>query len=176
MIKIIELVKKARNGDSDAFIKAFQAHEGMLYRIAIVYMKNEHDALEVVQEAAYRSFKGISKLKDPHLFKTWITSITINCAKDLLKANNKNVSVNPDYIENIATVNEDIPLSVALEQVMNQLNPEEKTIIILHFYCGYTFREISYQLDAPESTIKSLLYRSIKKLKRNIERKDFYEQ
>ena len=77
VVEINRLVKKAQKGDDRAFIKLFQRYEADIYRMAYVYVKNESDALDVVQEVAYRAFKKIETLKDPDYFKTWLIKITI---------------------------------------------------------------------------------------------------
>ena len=46
--------------------------------MAYVYVKNKDDALDVVQEVAYQSFKKIDTLKKPEYFKTWLIKIAIN--------------------------------------------------------------------------------------------------
>ena len=53
----------AQEGDHIAFLRLFQEYEQDLYRIVFVYVKNESDALDVVQETAYRSLKTIKNLK-----------------------------------------------------------------------------------------------------------------
>ena len=78
--QIIRLVKKAQKGNDKAFLKLFQKYEEDIYRMAYVYVKNENDALDVVQEVAYRSFKKIDTLKNPEYLKTWLIKIAINCS------------------------------------------------------------------------------------------------
>lgn len=57
--------------------------------MAYVYVKNRDDALDVVQEVAYQSFKKIDTLKNPEYFKTWLMKITMNCATNQVKKNKK---------------------------------------------------------------------------------------
>ncbi|WP_337017952.1 sigma-70 family RNA polymerase sigma factor [Oceanobacillus massiliensis] len=175
MNAIIELVKKAQKGNSDAFLEIFQHYEQELYRIAFVYVKNQDNALDVMQEVAYKSFKNISALQNPEYFKTWITRITINSSKDFLKANGKVTHIAPEHVDNITSKDKDFLLSVTLEELMNCLNENERTVIMLRFYSGHTFKEISELLDTPMGTLKSWFYRSMEKLRRNVKRRDFYE-
>lgn len=58
-----QLLKKAQRGDVKALEELFFMHEASLYRIAFLYVKNEEDALDVMQEVAYRTFKNIKSLK-----------------------------------------------------------------------------------------------------------------
>lgn len=78
-------MKKAQKGNDKAFLNIFQQYEEDIYRMAFLYVKNQEDALDVVQEVAYKSFKKIHTLKKPEYFKTWLMKITINCAVSIVK-------------------------------------------------------------------------------------------
>ncbi|MFD0871312.1 RNA polymerase sigma factor [Paenibacillus residui] len=84
-----QLVKKAQNGDHKAYIELFQTYEQDIYRMAYLYVKNKNDAMDVVQEVAYRSFKSLGTLVNPQFFKTWLIKITITCALNVLKQKRK---------------------------------------------------------------------------------------
>jgi RNA polymerase sigma-70 factor, ECF subfamily len=109
---MIKLVKKAQKGDDKAFMKLFQQYEEDIYRMAYVYLKNESDALDVVQEVAYRSFKKIDTLKNPNYLKTWLIRIAITCSIDLIRKNKKVVQLKPEHQEAINVEDEDLPLSL----------------------------------------------------------------
>ncbi len=65
---ISNLIKQAIQGDDEAFILIFQQYEEDIYRMAYVYVKNQSDALDIVQDVAYQSFKKINTLKNPDYF------------------------------------------------------------------------------------------------------------
>ncbi|WP_214483186.1 sigma-70 family RNA polymerase sigma factor [Bacillus sp. SM2101] len=167
---IIRLIKKAQKRDDKAFLTLFEFYQEDIYRIAYVYVKNKNDALDVVQEVAYRSFKKIDTLKNPKYFKTWLIKIAINCAIDLARKNNKVIQLEPEHEEFIGSEDGDVSLSVTLEELLNQLNEDEKSIIILKFYQGYSLKEIADLLKIPLGTAKSVFYRALHKL-----RKEFKE-
>lgn len=177
MINIDRLVKKAQKGNHKAFLKLFQTYEEELYRTAYVYVKNKEDALDVIQETAYRSFKSLNSLKKPEYFKTWLTKIVINCAVDLVRKNKKVVQLKPEYEEFMGSNDEDIPLKLTVHELINILKEDEKGVVILKFYYEYTFKEISEILEIPLGTSKSILYRALKKLKNEYLKGDsIYEQ
>ncbi len=133
-------------------------------------MKNQNDALDVVQETAYRSFKKIDTLKRPEYFKTWLIKIAINCAIEFVRKNKKVILLKPEDEEFIGSVDEDVSLSITLQELLDRLNEDEKGVVILKFYQGYSFKEIADLLNIPLGTAKSVLYRALQKL-----RKDFKE-
>ncbi|KRF58280.1 RNA polymerase [Bacillus sp. Soil768D1] len=169
---IIKLVIKAQKGDDKAFLKLFQQYEEDIYRMAYVYVKNESDALDVVQEVAYRSFKKIETLKNPEYFKTWLIKIAITCSIDLVRKNKNVVQLKPEYDECISFEDEDIPLSITLQELLDQLNEDEKSIVILKFYEGYSFKEIADLLNMPIGSAKSVLYRALGKLRKQFKEAD----
>ncbi len=109
-------------------------------------------------------------MKNPKYFKTWLIKIAINCAIDLARKNNKVIQLEPEHEEFIGSEDGDVSLSVTLEELLNQLNEDEKSIIILKFYQGYSLKEIADLLKIPLGTAKSVFYRALHKL-----RKEFKE-
>ncbi|WP_232696716.1 RNA polymerase sigma factor [Brevibacillus daliensis] len=162
------LVKKAQKGNDKAFLQLFQMYEQDIYRIAYVYVKNEEDASDVLQEVAYRSFKNIHTVREASYFKTWLIKITISCAIDSLRKNKNIVQLNPNYEEFLGASNEDIPLTLSIQELINGLNENEKSVVILKYYKDFSFKDIAETLDIPLGTAKSVLYRALDKLRKSI--------
>ena len=72
------LVKKAMRGNPKAFGTLIQQELEYLYRMAFLYVRNEADALDVVQESILKAYKGLRSLREPEYFRTWLTKITID--------------------------------------------------------------------------------------------------
>lgn len=173
---MLKLVKYAQKGDDQAFLKLFQEYEQDLYRMAFLYVKNESDALDVVQEAAYLSFKSIKNLREPKYFKTWLIRIAINCSLDLLRKREKIVQLKAEDKENLLkSEDEDIELGVTLQDLMEILDEKEKSVVLLRFYEGLTFKEVSNTLNIPLGTSKTILYRALEKLRSGVKEADLYE-
>ncbi|MCM3006537.1 sigma-70 family RNA polymerase sigma factor [Priestia koreensis] len=172
---IRRLVIKAQKGNDKAFLKLFQQYEEDIYRTAYVYVKNKDDALDIVQEVAYQSFKKIDTLQKPEYFKTWLMKITINCAINVIKKNQKVIQLKPEFEVMITSEEEDLSLSLSLQELMNTLQEEEKSVILLKFYHDHTLKEISELLQIPLGTAKSTLYRALNKLRKNFKEVGNYE-
>jgi len=172
---IRRLVIKAQKGNDKAFLKLFQQYEEDIYRTAYVYVKNKDDALDIVQEVAYQSFKKIDTLQKPEYFKTWLMKITINCAINVIKKNQKIIQLKPEFEVLITSEEEDLSLSLSLQELMNTLQEEEKSVILLKFYHDHTLKEISELLQIPLGTAKSTLYRALNKLRKNFKEVGNYE-
>jgi RNA polymerase sigma-70 factor, ECF subfamily len=171
-LDIHKLVKKAQQGNDKAFLQLFQQYEEMIYRTAYMYMKNKEDALDVVQETAYHSFKSIGSLREPDYFKTWLMRIAINRAISMLKQRNKVIPFPTEYVEQIESSCEedDIPLSITLQDLLEKLDSDEKSVILLKYYQGYTFKAIADILELPLGSTKTILYRGLEKLRKSLKR------
>jgi RNA polymerase sigma-70 factor, ECF subfamily len=86
------------------------------------------------------------------------------------------VHLKPEYEEFIGADNEDIPLSISLQDLINALEDDEKSIVILRFYYNHTFKEISELLEIPLGTAKSVLYRALAKLRKQFKEGEVCEQ
>ena len=173
-MKLERLVKKAQKGNDKAYLMLFQQYEADIYRMAYVYVKNKDDALDLVQEVAYQSFKKISTLKKPEYFKTWLMKITINCALSLINKNKKVIPLNLDFEVLTGSEDEDIALTLSLHKLIDTLKEDEKGVILLKYYDDRTLKEISEILDIPLGTAKSVLYRALDKLRQNLKEVDNY--
>ncbi|HYK74444.1 MAG TPA: sigma-70 family RNA polymerase sigma factor [Pseudoneobacillus sp.] len=169
------LVKKAQRGDEKAFLSLFHQYEEDIYRTAFVYVKNQNDALDIVQETAYRSFSKINTLKNPQYFKTWLIKITINAALDFLRKEKKVIHLKPEMTELIPTQEIDLSLSITLRDIMENLTEKEKSIVLLKYYYNHSFTEISSILELPLGTVKSVIYRALEKLRTHLKEEDICE-
>ncbi|WP_147532949.1 sigma-70 family RNA polymerase sigma factor [Bacillus marasmi] len=159
-------VKKAQKGDDSAFTKLIDKEKDKLYRIAFLYVKNESDSLDIVQETIYKAYISIGSLKNSSYFSTWLTRILINTALDFIKKNSKVIPIDQDSIERIQSADR-----IMLEDKMDLLKalerlPEKyKTVIILRFYQDLTIKQIAKLIECPEGTVKTNLHRAINELK-----------
>jgi RNA polymerase sigma-70 factor, ECF subfamily len=174
---LLKLIKKAQKGNDKAFLELFQQYEQDLYKMAFIYVKNQNDALDVVQETAYKSFKSIKELKEPKYFKSWLIRIAISCSLDILRKRKKIVPLKPDFDEYISgVVDEDLTSGITLKGMIEELREEEKSVILLRFYQGMTLKEVSEILNIPLGTAKTILYRGLGKLRKDLEGDEANEQ
>jgi len=151
---------------NDAVISEILTTEyAMFYRIAFSYVRSEADAQDIVQESAYKAIYHANKLKRQEFAKTWICRIVINEAMSFLRKR-KNEQTEPMLTDAAAAVQEDM---TDLRNALEKLSPEEKTVIILRFFEDMKLEEVAAVCKESVSTVKSRLYRTLKKLKLDLE-------
>lgn len=128
--------------------------------MAFLYVKNQQDALDIVDETVYKAYLNYKKLKKKEYFKTWITRILINCAIDFLKHRNK-YSEDID-INNFETLDKEY---IDLYNGINLLSGVLKSIVILKYFQDLTIKEIGEILGMTESSVKNNLHKALEFLR-----------
>lgn len=131
------------------------------YRLAYSYVRNENDAMDIVQESAYKAMKGSSKVKEEEFISTWIYRIVINTSLDFLRRHKKETlsgyEQEPSY--------EDTYMDFDVIESINRLEDEDKAIIILRFFEDQKLESIAEITGINVNTVKTRLYRALRKLK-----------
>ncbi len=160
-------VKKAKRGSDKAFQELIQEEKNKLYRMAYMYVKNENDALDIVQEAIYKAYISMKTLKENQYFSTWLTRILINKALDFIKKNKRVIPI--DEIERFHTAEiHQMEDRIDLIDAINRLEAKYRTMVILRYYKDFTIKQIAETLDCPEGTVKTHLHRALKRLKMDL--------
>lgn len=137
------------------------------YRLAYSYVQNEADAGDIVQNGAYRAIRGSHTLEKTEYAATWVYRIMLNEIFRFCKVRNKNlVSLEEMPIEE---GKEDVYKDVDLHRAINMLSPEDKAVVQLRFFEDKKLEDIAKILGENVSTVKSRLYRSMKKLRLELE-------
>lgn len=139
------------------------------YRAAFTYVKNEPDALDIVQESAYKAMKECRKLKDKSLADTWLYRIVMNTSLDLLRKRHREVSWSEEYLETKEGICEQGFVDVDIMDTLSRLEEKDRAVIVLRFFEGFKLEQIAEATGERVGTVKSRLYRALKKLKLEIE-------
>lgn len=169
----LRLIRKAVRGNPDAYGRLIVLYQEYLYKIAFLYMKNEQDALDLVGSTILKGFQNIRTLKKPEWFKTWLTRILINTAKDELKKIIHYDEIDENTLSRryqTVTPEEQMDLNSAIERL-----PEKyRMVIVLKYFRDLSVHEISYIMNAPEGTVKAYLSRARDELKKTLKEDYFY--
>ena len=158
-------VKRAVRGDKNAFSELIHENKEYLYKVSFLYLKNEDDALEVLDETVYKAYSAITRLKKPENFKTWITQILINTAINFIRLRNKTLFIEDVNLceEYILENNKENKLD--LSNALKQLKDKNSEILKLRYVEDMKISDIAEKVNLPQSTVKTNIRRSLKILK-----------
>lgn len=136
------------------------------FRLAYSYVHNEDDAYDIVQNGACKAIQSSESLRNEEYVSTWIYRIMINeCLKYVQKTKVVSYEVICEEGGGQLGSTEDVYENVDLKIALYKLDPKDRIIIILKYFESMKFEEIASILDENISTVKTRLYRSMKKLK-----------
>lgn len=141
------------------FENLFNKYKDMIYKIAFLYLKNEHDALDIVQNTFIKMYHKKYFQDDEHI-KRWLLRVCINLCKNHLKSYSR--THHQSYIDEYYGKNDK---NINLQELVFQLPPIYKSVTYLYYYEGYSVREIAKILRLSQATVKQRLKRARKKLK-----------
>lgn len=143
------------------------------YRLAYRYVYNDEDASDIVQNTAYKAIKNSSSLKQPEYAQTWIYRILLNECFLFLK---KQKCYSYDDIKESSSVElkyiEDHDANIDLQREIDSLPDRDKAIIILRYFEDKKLEEIAEILGESTNTVKSRLYRCLKRMREALSDED----
>ena len=159
-------VKRAKNGDKEALLSLIMKEKDNYYKLAYFYMKNEHDALDILQEMIIVLYKEIPKLRKLNSFYSWSKKILVNiCKKELSKKTNEELDLFYPIEEKGFKESEN---KIYLKSLIESLNEDQKEVIKLRYYLDYSYDEISQIMDIPLGTVKSRINKGLNKIRKDI--------
>ena len=143
--------------------RAIDLYSDMICRICLLHLKNHADTEDVLQEVLLKYVLRSDVFENTEHEKAWFIRVTLNSCKDYLKSLVRHQTVPLDLLleerPNISPEYLDV-----LEAVLS-LQKNYRVVIYLHYYEGYTAKEIGKLLNKKENTIYSLLSRGREQLK-----------
>lgn len=168
------LVKRAKRGDAEAFGELYERVYKKLYAYAYYTLKRPEDAEDVVSEAVMDAFASIGKLKKEEAFAGWIFRIVANKCNRKIREYYRREEELTEEIRNTADIqpewNDEREEHIEVREAYLALPEEERRIIGMHVFFGYTTKEIAAHLDMNENTVRSREHRALKRLSGQIMR------
>ena len=137
----------------DAFSFAFTQYTDTVYRVAVHNTRCKSDAEDVTQEVFVKLLESSKKFKDGEHLKAWLIRVTINECRTLMRKYSRETEQSAE-IADCAVYDGDSVL-----ETVKALPENYRNAIYLHYYEGYTAKEIAKLLGSKESTVLSWLSR-----------------
>jgi len=159
-----DLVRRASGGDPDAFAQLVAASIGRLEAVARLVLRDPELARDAVQDTYVRAWRDLRGLRDPDRLDAWLHRLTINSCMDVarrLRRSPIELKLTPlmptavvDHAGLVADRDE-------LERAFRHLSPEQRAVLVLHYYVGLTVAGVAETLGIPLGTAQSRLGRAL---------------
>jgi RNA polymerase sigma-70 factor, ECF subfamily len=173
------LVRAAREGNTAAFEELMARHRDKIYARAFSMVLNEEEAIDLSQEAWVKAWQRLPQFLGEASFGTWITRIVINLCLDHLRKQKRRPT---ESIEEMSAdsggVERQMPVEMAnpaagmeraelrhhIDQALNHLSCEHRTVLVLHEFERMKYKDIAQTMGCSTGTVMSRLFYARRKL------------
>lgn len=175
-----ELMARLARGDKDALAPLVERHYRRLYRIALGYLRQREDALDVVQEAFVKVFQAASRWDGSADAGPWLSRVTVNLSIDRWRRNKRRgQTFSPlaegDHFEVLADTRPAPDSGVAsresgerLRAALSTLPERQRAVVVLRHYQELSLEEIATTLGMSLGTVKSSLHRALHRMRASL--------
>jgi RNA polymerase sigma-70 factor, ECF subfamily len=163
-----DLVERAQRGDHDAFAILAGATVGRLDAAARLILRDPERAKDAVQEAFVRAWRDLPTLRDPARFDAWLRRLVVHaCLNEARRTRRRPHEVELLSFDHPPTTDAatDLADRDELERGFRRLEPDQRAVVVLHYYLGYPLPEVAALLGVPVGTAKSRLHRALQVLR-----------
>ncbi len=175
----IEVVEQAKAGDQVAFHRLADHYQPEIYRMIYYRTRSQMDAEDIAQDVFLQAYKNLGRLKNPAVFRSWLYQIAVNRVRDFYRKKKFKslfgfVSVDEEYFQEPAEMAIAPEAGEGLDRqdfwrqiksLLTSLSRMEREVFLLRFFDQLSIKEMSAALKKNESTVKTHLYRALRKVK-----------
>jgi len=156
-----ELVTRSQNGDTRAYGKLIDAHQRVLFNLALRMVNDLEDAKDLTQIVFIKAYENLESFERGRKFFSWIYRIMVNESLNWI-ARRKSAEPLDEEMQapergpdGIAEANE---MNGIIQEALTELSPDYRQVILLRHFAQLSHQEMSELLEVPEKTVKSRLF------------------
>ncbi len=146
----------------------FTTYADYVYRICLRYSLDEAEAEDLSQDIFVKIHDSLHSFRSDSRISTWIYRIAINYCIDNLRKNKRREELSslldPVVVRNLNDHEDSALASIALKNILRQLNPKVRKILFLSCAEGLSYSEIAEVLGMSKAAVAKTVSRSLEKL------------
>jgi RNA polymerase sigma-70 factor (ECF subfamily) len=166
------LVLAAQRGDREAYVDLIRTRGDRLFATAQRILRDVDRAEDALQDALVIAWRDLRGLRDPDRFDAWLHRVLVHvCISEATQERRRTTNLRvlpvdgpaaPDELLGIADRDE-------LERGFRRLPPDQRAILVLRHYAGYSPTEIAETLGIPAGTARSRLHHAHRAMRAALE-------
>ncbi len=178
------LIEEALAGRLESFDALMRRHEGLVYRVCLLYAGRKDEALDLTQEVFLKVWRSLGSFRGDSAFRTWLLRIAYNEGLTWIRTRGRRWGKEDLGVTPIDEIEARVPDSGAapsqerrlmeherrtiLLEKIEELNPRQKTAVTLRYFKQMPLSEIATVLECSEGNVKNMLFRSVRKLRESL--------
>lgn len=178
------LIDQVKKGDISAFRRIMESHQEKIFYLTYDMTGNRQDAEDLSQEVFLKAYHALKKFRGDAKLSSWLYRIAVNTCidkkrkkkempayisenqnddgSDFFQYSDNSTASDPEYQTESGLMQKNI------QKALHKLSPRERSVFVLRHYNDLQFNEISNILNLSIGTVKSLIFRAIKKLQNEL--------
>lgn len=167
-----ELIQQFKKGDNSAFRQLVERYQDSVINVSYRFLRNKEEAEEIAQETFLKVYLSANSYQPKTKFSTWLFKIVVNSCLNKLR-DKKKFSFS-QLEENLPAPTEEQPdkslereeLKKLVKEAIDSLPENQRTVILLNQYEGFSYQDTAKILDCSVSAVESRLFRAKENLKK----------
>ena len=174
-----KLVERAREGDGAAFRALVERYKKKVYAVALDMTGDHHEAEDISQDVFFKAYGSLSRFRGRAGMSTWLYRMTVNACIDRSRKKAwkamkpKGIVLDEDLqhqkpsrhtLSQPENAMEKVLLQQHIRRALDGLTERERAVFVLRHYHALPLKEIADCLNVTDGTVKSTLFRAIKRL------------
>jgi RNA polymerase sigma-70 factor (ECF subfamily) len=156
-----QLVGECLSGNVNAFETIVDRYQKPIYNAALRIVHNRDDAEDIVQSVFVKLYENLAAFNPKHKLFSWIYRMAINESINFIKQKRAAGEPPSTLLALDKTPEENYSAAALRESLLGalmKLDIDYRVVIILRYFEGFSYEEISYIIEVPEKTVKSRLF------------------
>ena len=158
------LVKAVLDGDKDAFVFLVDRYQGAVYAYCLNQVPSEEDAKDVTQEVLLKAYLNLAQLKTPHAFRSWLYTIASNECRMWHRKHQSHEALETVAETTTIARGSDLETQLTVKEEIDALPESQRLVILMHYFSGFSLKEIGEFLGTSREAIKARLFRARQRL------------
>ena len=161
-----EQIARILDGQRDEYRVLIDRYKDHLYRHCFYIVRDEDVAEDMTQETFIKAFNNLNRY-DPAKasFKTWAYTIATRECLSYLRRKKPLPLEDDDTVASDTASADQLAKDKEVQEAVMRLKPKFRTVIVLHYWHGYSYEEIANAMDVPVGSVRGWIFRAKKQLK-----------
>lgn len=178
------LIERVCSGDIYAFQEIVERYKKKVYYIAYDIVGDFHEAEDISQEVFIKMYRALDRFRKDAKMSSWLYQIAVNTSIDSLRKRKAKPRINVEDIEQVGGQEQALKsaspeadperravatlMQEHIDHALHKITPQERAVFVMRHYNEFKIREIADVLEVSSGTVKSLLFRALKKMRKEL--------
>ncbi len=178
------LIDRFCTGDHAAFHELVGRYKKKIYYLAYDIMGDHHEAEDISQEVFIKMYRSLKTFRQDAKMSSWLYQVTVNASIDSLRKKTSRPAKTIGEFDQVSSQEslhasgahafdplrrtESSQIQNHISQALGKIAPRERTVFVMRHYNDLKLNEIAEILNVHVGTVKSLLFKAAKKLRKDL--------